>query len=57
MERRGANMNRPCDFMKDSIGLDCCPNYGSSDCPITMKEDKQCCVTKEYLIEILMYWR
>ena len=50
-------MNRPCDFMKDSVGLDCCPNYGSSDCPITMKEDKQCCVTKEYLLDILKHWR
>ncbi len=50
-------MNRPCDFLKDNFDLGCCPNYGSSDCPITMKENGQCNVTKEYLLEIMKYWK
>ena len=47
----------PCDFLKDNYGLDCCPNYGSSDCPITMGEHRQCDTSKEYLMEIMHYWR
>ena len=50
-------MNRVCDFLKDSYGFSCCPNYGSSDCPITMKTDNQCNITEAYLLEILSGWR
>jgi hypothetical protein len=53
----GISMNRPCDFLKNNFDLECCPNYGSSDCPITMKEDKECSITKEYLLEIMKYWK
>ena len=53
---KGALMERPCDFLKDYLGLDCCPNYGSSDCPITMKTHDECGITKEYLLEILSYF-
>ena len=49
-------MNRVCDFLKESYGLDCCPNYGSSDCPVTMGKDNQCNVTEEYLLKILSGW-
>lgn len=42
-------IDRPCDNLKE---LDDCPNYGSSDCPITMKDDRDCRVTKEWLQEI-----
>lgn len=47
----------PCHFLKDNYGLDCCPNYGSSDCPITMSEHRQCDTSEEYLMEIMRYWR
>lgn len=49
-------MNRPCDFLINAHGLSCCPNYGSSDCPITMNTYEQCDITREYLLEILSYF-
>ena len=49
-------MNRVCDFLKDSYGFSCCPNYGNSDCPITMGKDKECNITEKFLLEMLNSW-
>ena len=45
-------------------GLDDCPNHGSSDCPITMREHAgetaRRCESEEfydYLTEVLRHWR
>lgn len=49
------NKKRPCDFLKESVYYDlgdCC-DYGSSDCPITMKQpDIECRMTEPELRDI-----
>ena len=48
-------IEQPCYFLKRNFDLGYCPNYGSSDCPITMHENEKCYLSKEYLIDILQY--
>lgn len=51
-------MDRPCDFLLNNYStfeIGDCPNYGSSDCPITMELQIPCSIAVDKLVTLLRY--